>query len=137
MEEKKESQTLETQLQSKKQFPWLKPWKKGQSGNPGGRPKRELVTTHIERELLREMDDNPSVTKARAIAEKVVAMALGGNPWAVQFCTERTEGKPDQHVSISATVAELTEDDLRNIAARSGDGTAEAHLRPQEPSSVH
>lgn len=107
---------------------------KGKSGNPAGRPKRDLVTSHIERELLQVSKTDPTATKARKIAEKVVELAETGHPWAVQFVTERTEGKPDQHVSISGSVKEISDADLADIATGSSAGTSvEASSAPAAP----
>jgi hypothetical protein len=102
-------------------------WKKGESGNPQGRTARRLITTHIERELLQAAKDaegRNDVTKARKIAEQVVRMAEEGDRWAIKFVTERTEGKPDQHVSIGRSVQELTDDELTNIATGRSEGVA-------------
>lgn len=115
-------------------------WEKGKSGNPAGPQKRRLITTHIERELLqqaKDATDRQDVTKARKIAEQVVKMAEEGDKWAIQFVTERTEGRPDQHVSIGRNVRELTDADLADIAAGSGEGVAGAQDGPQEPSQLH
>jgi hypothetical protein len=60
-------------------------WKPGQSGNPGGRPKR---TPPIDacREVLREPvpGDPTGRTYAQAIADKLAAMALAGDIRAAQ-----------------------------------------------------
>ncbi len=111
-------------------------WQKGQSGNPTGQRKRRLITGDIERELLKAVDDG-NTTKARKIAENVVNMAVAGDQWSIQFVTERTEGKPDQHVSISRNVRELTDADLTDIAAGGGEGVTEQASGPEVPSSVH
>lgn len=115
-------------------------FRKGQSGNPNGRPKRELVTTHIERELLqpaKEANQSGDVTKARKIAEQVVKMAEEGDKWAIQFVTERTEGRPDQPVSIRESVRELSDADLANIAAGSGDRASEPSPSAEISSKLH
>lgn len=58
--------------------PGLRPWKKGQSGNPGGQPKwvkkvRKALGQHAERaaEVLREVMDTGE-PKERVMAAKVV-----------------------------------------------------------------
>lgn len=119
-------------------------WKKGESGNPAGTApggqRRKLITSHIERELMQMAEDasnDQDATKARRVAEKVVQLALAGNPWAIQFVTERTEGKPDQNVNITRTVRELSDADLANIAARGSEGTPRPPSRKKEPARVH
>lgn len=111
-------------------------WEKGKSGNPAGSPKRRLITSHIERELLIAAGDG-NVTKARKIAEKVVKLAEEGDKWAIQFVTERTEGRPDQHVSISRSVRELTDADLADIAAGGSEGAVSTQSSPEVPSQLH
>lgn len=111
-------------------------WKKGQSGNPRGAPKRMLISSNIERELLQAADDG-DVTKARLIAKKVVALAVSGEPWAIQFVTERTEGKPEQRIDITRHVRDLADEELLAIAAGSGDGAATAQDGAQEHQPIH
>lgn len=112
-------------------------WKKGETGNARGRPpKQKLISTHIERELLQAVSDG-DVTKARKIAQNVVDKAVAGEPWAIQFVTERTEGKPDQHVSVTRHIRDLADEELLAIAAGGGDGAAETPDGAQEHSQVH
>lgn len=111
-------------------------WEKGKSGNPNGAPKRRLITSNIERALL-EAATEGNVTKARKIAEQVVKLAEEGDKWAIQFVTERTEGRPDQHVSISNSARELSDSDLTDIASGSSEGVAEPQGGAQVPSQLH
>jgi hypothetical protein len=115
-------------------------WKKGESGNPAGGQRRKLITGHIERELMQLAEDaekDGDATKARRIAEKVIALAMAGNPWAIQFVTERTEGKPDQNVNITRSVREMTDADLADIAAGSSEGTPRPKAGKKEPARIH
>ena len=111
-------------------------WEKGQSGNGGGSQKRRLITGHLERELLKAVEGEDT-TKARKIAQTVVDKAVAGDPWAIQFVTERTEGRPDQHVSIAREVKELSDADLADIALGSRDGTPDTQDGAEKPSRVH
>ena len=61
-----------------------RPFQKGQSGNPGGR--RALPITKALAATLNE-------ARALKIAEVVWAAVERGEPWAVQFATDRLEGK--------------------------------------------
>ena len=109
-----------------------------QPGNKlgGSTRKRRLITDHLERELLQAVEGE-DVPKARKIAQKVVDRAVAGDAWAIQFVTERTEGRPDQHVSITRSVQELSDADLADIALGSRDGTAQTQESASQPSSVH
>ena len=109
-------------------------WEKGKSGNPAGAAKRRLITSHLERELLEAVDDT---TKARKIAQKIVDEAVAGDHWAIQFVTERTEGRPDQHVSISREVREVSDGELVDIATGSGNGASGEKESTPVPSKLH
>lgn len=75
------------------------PFKKGQSGNPGGRIKDKAFTDAV-RMALAEDDVVSGKRKLRAIAEKLVDEAVNGQPWAVQMVADRLEGKPVQAVEV-------------------------------------
>ena len=79
----------------------LKPWRKGQSGNPGGRPKKLPLTDEL-RKLLAEVvpDDRQRRTFAEKIAEAVVKKAAKGNLQAVREIADRVEGKARQGIQI-------------------------------------
>jgi hypothetical protein len=77
-------------------------WKKGQSGNPGGRPfGSEKTYTEALRIVSKEEVDDPNkpgqrIQKLRRMADIVFEKALGGENWAIQHIAERFEGKPMQ-----------------------------------------
>lgn len=112
------------------------PFQAGQSGNPSGSTKRRLITNRLEIELLKAVD-NGDKTKAQAIAEKVVEKAVNGDQWAIQFVTERTEGRPDQTISIVRNVREIADADLADIAAGSSEGASGETPSAEVASSVH
>jgi hypothetical protein len=72
----------------------LKPWKPGQSGNPGGRPKRQPLT-----EAFLELMDQPypqdrnGRTYAEAIVRTLATKAARGDVRAAQLVMERIEGR--------------------------------------------
>lgn len=72
----------------------LKPFKPGQSGNPGGRPKKPMVDRMLEEALT----SNDSET-AKAIADKLISMATHGSLSAIKLISERTEGKPGRNAA--------------------------------------
>ena len=74
----------------------LKPWKPGQSGNPGGRPKGRLIDEALE-ELLLENDSE----LALAIAKKLLSRAKSGEVKAIQLVVERVQGKPKRQIELS------------------------------------
>jgi hypothetical protein len=79
-------------------------WKPGQSGNPGGRPKRTPLVD-ASREVLAEPvpDDAEGCTGARVIAEMLLAKAVKGDIAAAKELADRAEGKPRQSLEIENT----------------------------------
>jgi hypothetical protein len=79
----------------------LRPFQKGQSGNPAGRPKN--VLTRALRSKLEEVEsgDPGARTNAQALADKLFDLALSGNVEALKICFDRLEGRPRQTVSLT------------------------------------
>ena len=82
----------------------LPPWKKGQSGNPAGRPKGRSLTDAL-RKLLDEGIDGKDL--ADALAKKAYAQAMKGDFRFFNMIIERLDGKvtdqvqADQHHTIT------------------------------------
>ena len=95
------SETIEKQRSNKDN---LKPFKKGQSGNPKGRPKKSKCIPEILRRITAEKDKS-GVTKLNLILNNVVNEAIKGDTWSIQFIADRMEGKPAQ--VIQQTIEEL------------------------------
>lgn len=77
----------------------LRPWKKGQSGNPGGRPKRDLAA-EIARAIF---EKDPT-----ALVEALFAGLKKGNSGmarAFQVLSDRGYGKLTEHLQMDAEVA--------------------------------
>ena len=74
----------------------LKPWKPGQSGNPGGRPRKRLMDEALE-DLLARNDSEA----ARDVAAALLKQARRGDIRAIQLIAERTQGKPMRAIEIS------------------------------------
>ena len=71
-------------------------WKKGQSGNPNGRPKKGLAIADILNASLDVVDGEK--TKRELILDKVVALAIEGEQWAIHFIADRTEGRSVERI---------------------------------------
>ncbi len=82
-------------------------WQKGESGNPSGKPKNALGTS-ISKELRKQLAEEDPGT-GRANIELIVAAAIRrgkrGEPKALEFIADRTEGKVVQPVKLDATIA--------------------------------
>jgi hypothetical protein len=76
----------------------LRPFKKGQSGNPNGRPKKINTIPDILRKIGDEEGTADGKSKLDVIMNKVFQFALEGKPWAVQFIADRTEGKAKEFI---------------------------------------
>ena len=75
-------------------------FKKGESGNPEGRPKRTRLTDALLSQLAEISADEE--TKAELIARALINQALAGNVQAIREIGDRTEGKPKQSIDIEA-----------------------------------
>ncbi len=80
----------------------LRPWPKGVSGNPGGRPKSKALS-HAYRDRLEQVvpGDPEERTYAEKIAEVLAGLALKGNVEAARELANRAEGKAPQSIAIS------------------------------------
>jgi len=67
-------------------------FRKGQSGNAGGRPKGSVSLTTLLRHALLEADPTTKKTLARQLIDSLVAEALGGNVRALEVVLERIDG---------------------------------------------
>jgi len=76
-------------------------FKKGQSGNPNGRPKG---TRSIPDMLMKiggeDGTKNGQYTKLEVVLRRVFEYALEGKSWAVEFIADRTEGKVRQELQV-------------------------------------
>ena len=77
-----------------------KPFKKGQSGNPKGRPRKLPALDKLMEDVLGEEKDG--VTAAEAILKKLRAMASQGNLRAAEILLDRGYGKPKQAVDLTS-----------------------------------
>ena len=95
------------------------PFKKGQSGNPGGRPKGIHITA-----LIREFAQKPvpgdesGLTRQELLADLLWRMALKGNEMAYRTILERAEGKVKDRLELETRPAlHFTDSQLALIAS--------------------
>jgi hypothetical protein len=81
-------------------------FKKGISGNPGGRSVDKIFSDALRLVVNREEGPEKKKNVIR-LAEKLVSCALEGDGWAFQQIADRLDGKPSQVVE--------TTDDRDNI----------------------
>lgn len=79
-------------------------WKKGQSGNPSGRPKSKMLSDAYRSKLEESVPNDPEGrTWAELIAEAQVRDAVRGNVQAAREIADRTEGRARQAIEFEDT----------------------------------
>lgn len=97
----------------------LKPaWQPGQSGNPGGRPKRKPITEALLAELAKE-HGRQGKTKLEAAVASLVTLLISGKPKdkieAMKIIIPYTDGLPTQTVEIDVYDAARREAEARGL----------------------
>ena len=99
-------------------------FKKGISGNPGGRSGEKIFTDALRLELNRvDPNDKEKRKKVNRLAEKLVECAIEDKEgWAFQQIADRLEGKPVQVVDAAVddhrTLDEFSDAELTAILRR-------------------
>jgi hypothetical protein len=68
-------------------------FQKGQSGNPGGRPKTKQFKMALQDEIEAALKDENARDVLREIARKQITMALDGDLGAMKEIADRLDGK--------------------------------------------
>ncbi len=93
----------------------LKPFPKGVSGNPAGRPKSITLSEALRIQLCATMPGDDERTYAEEIARVLCTEAINGNVLAAREIADRAEGKPKQSVDLDMRV-----NDWRALASQHG-----------------
>ena len=106
---------VKQQSNSKKRVPG-KPFKKGQSGNPNGRPKKEFNIPDI----LRKLADEPSekqkkITRLEQVCLKALEQAQNGDKDARQWIANRMEGMAKQSIDMKVNQNVKIEEKLNEL----------------------
>lgn len=75
-------------------------FKKGKSGNPKGRPKREWTVTSLIEQAMEE-EAETGIPYKKAVYSKLVRMAKDGDIQAIKEVNNRLDGMPKQAVEQS------------------------------------
>jgi hypothetical protein len=93
----------------------LKPWQPGQSGNPGGRPKKKPITELYEQLL----NDGATVKAIRAAILRNIKNSKTTFVPLLREMADRVEGKVTQSIEAKVTeVSHLTDDELQDEIQR-------------------
>ena len=102
-----------------------KPFVKGQSGNPNGRPEGSRNRATILAQVLLD-------GQAEELIQKCVQMALDGDSTAMRLCIERlVPPRKDRPVNLDLPQMECVEDTIKAMAVISS-GVADGELTPSE-----
>jgi len=82
-----------------------KPFKKGESGNPNGRPKLPDLNEAMVKALLGEHGSEDNLKK---VLDKITKLALEGNLKAIELLLDRAYGKPKQSIDHSTLGERIT-----------------------------
>ena len=86
----------------------LRPFQPGQSGNPGGRPKKQYITKIYDK-ILRKAKNRKDIEKAifeTLTSGKMAAVLL------LREAAERTEGRVVQPVEVNSTIHNISDEEL-------------------------
>ena len=75
-------------------------FKKGETGNPSGRPKLTRLSEALREQLAEAMPSASESTVAEEIARILIREAISGNVQAIREIGDRTEGKPLQSLDL-------------------------------------
>jgi len=111
----------------------LKPWPKGVSGNPGGRPKKKAITEELDRLLEEESPNGDGKTWAVIIAEALLKQAAKGDVRAITELANRIEGKPVQAMAVEGRpldgLAEIIEEARTRVGRMSDEEMTTQEIR--------
>lgn len=123
------SELVDKQRKNKKKQPRGRGWPKGQSGNPKGRPRKEVCITSGLKELLLSVppitDKNGNANKRTGVELVTLAWLQGmlkGNPVLIKEALERIEGKiPQALTGVDGGPIITTRIIMKDYAAVQGD----------------
>jgi hypothetical protein len=82
-----------------------KPFKKGQTGNPEGRPKKLPALDKLLADVLGTVDDQDSEMKA--VINALIGRAKKGDVRAAEVLLDRAYGKPKQDINLTETIEQV------------------------------
>lgn len=91
-------------------------FKKGQSGNPKGRPKKDVCLTSLLKEEIEKIcpHDKEGRTWMQLVVEATMKLAIRGEGVALKELWQRIDGKVTQGIDLNANVRTI-EDELEDL----------------------
>jgi hypothetical protein len=93
----------EKQPKSRRKTPIGKPFQKGQSGNPGGRPKGSSITA-----VIRKMLEKPGAMEE--VAKAILAHTKEGNGAYAKILMDRIDGPLREELDVNLNVTKVVID---------------------------
>ena len=97
--------------------PNLKPaWQKGESGNPLGRPKKELSMTNAMKDILNEIDPETKIERYKKLLLVAIDKAEKGDNDMIKYLVNRIDGMPkgsDTNIQVNNFIPLLNGDSHR------------------------
>jgi hypothetical protein len=81
-------------------------FKKGETGNPNGRPRLTRLSESLRQQLSEISPDADEQTIAERIAETLIKLALSGDVQAIKEIGNRTEGLPKQAIDLDLQISD-------------------------------
>ena len=78
---------------AEKQHTIGRPFPKGKSGNPNGRPRGSMGLTTLLRVLLKELPEGGDKTYAELVAKRLILNAMAGKEKSIGMLLDRADGK--------------------------------------------
>jgi len=107
-------------------------FQKGQSGNPGGRPKKAVSVTNLLRELGEKVEietDEGKKSRVEILVRKMWALALSGDATAIKHIYDRLEGTPTQTIhNMIQNLPDIVEIDLSGKSENQADTSTDTTL---------
>lgn len=85
-------------------------FRKGTSGNPGGRPARKPFTEALLAELHRPAGGTDGPTKLEMVVARLVQMAMAGDIGAMKLIFAYVEGPPTVKIDVRGEVERLADE---------------------------
>lgn len=80
----------------------VKKFKKGETGNPNGRPKKEDSLTEVMRTYLQEIPEGQTRTRKELFVDKSFQKASEGDPTFAKLVWNYIDGMPKQAVDVTS-----------------------------------